>query len=370
MKTSALPLYFASFFFAMSSINAQETFVYNGIERTYFLDMPDLLAPGAPLVFVLHGYTSSAGVIRYYSGWSALAESEGFAVCYPQGTLDDFGISHWNANLGISETDDHGFLVALAEHLQAQHELGTSCTYACGMSNGGYMSYSLACEHPETFRAVGSVTGAMSGYDFVHCNPSEPVPIVHLHGTADLTVGYNTGVGNANWGMAGVPEIIEFWTELMGTTATDEVTLPNQEFPDITSVELIRHHGAPNGQEFHHYRVVGGGHDWFGAWGSQDVQSTEVIWSFFDTHCSGGFSNIEVKETSTPPALFEIHPSQVQMQQSCQLEGLDWQGRLIWILPEVSAGTTLSFREMSGANFIRAINDSGTTQVHRLPFAP
>lgn len=370
MKKAAVLLFFIVLSCAVSPTKAQETFDYDGIERIYYLDMPELLAPGAPLVFVLHGYKGSADIIRFYSGWSALAESEGFAVCYPQGTLDDLGISHWNANLGISDADDHGFLVALAEHLQVQYELGTSCTYACGMSNGGKMSYSLACEHPETFRAVGSVTGAMSGYDFIHCNPSEPVPIVHLHGTADLVVGYNTGVGNANWGMAGVPEIIDFWTELMGTTASDQITLPNQEFLDITTVEMIRYHGAPSGQEFHHYRVVGGGHDWFGAWGSQDVQSTEVIWSFFDTHCSGGFNNIEVAETDGLPALFEIHPRQIQMQQPCQLEGWDWQGRLIWMLPRVSSGTTLSFLEMSGANFIRAINDSGASQVHRLPFVP
>jgi hypothetical protein len=29
-----------------------------------------------------------------------------------------------------------------------------------------------------------------------------------------------------------------------------------------------------------HYKVIGGGHDWFGAWGNMDINSSELIWSF------------------------------------------------------------------------------------------
>ena len=39
-----------------------------------------------------------------------MAEQEGFVAVFPQGTTDQAGTSHWNANLGISTTNDHGFL--------------------------------------------------------------------------------------------------------------------------------------------------------------------------------------------------------------------------------------------------------------------
>ena len=100
-----------------ANAQVEQTFEYNGVERTYYLDLPADLATGAPLVFVLHGYGGSAWGMRNYYGWSTIAANEGVAVCYPQGTDDGGGSPHWNANLGISSTNDHGFLVALAQHL-------------------------------------------------------------------------------------------------------------------------------------------------------------------------------------------------------------------------------------------------------------
>ena len=179
-----------------SILLAQEEFTlsYDGLERTYLLDLPDGEVSGLPLVLVLHGYVSSANIIRGYSGWSDVAENGEAVVCYPQGTSDDLGINHWNANLGISDTDDIGFLSSLVETLQEQYGLSSSCTFTCGMSNGGFMSYTLACERPDLFRAIGSVTGNMSAYDQVNCNPETALPTIHLHGTLDPTVSYNQGV--------------------------------------------------------------------------------------------------------------------------------------------------------------------------------
>ena len=71
---------------------AQETFFHDGLDRSYFLELPDNIEPGAPLVIVLHGYTSGPAVIYSYSGWSAISAAEGVAVCYPEGTLDYFGV--------------------------------------------------------------------------------------------------------------------------------------------------------------------------------------------------------------------------------------------------------------------------------------
>ena len=271
--------------------SAQIEFEHDGLVRTYFMDAPDPIPPGAPIVLVLHGYTSSAALIRTYSNWGDLAEEEGFVAVFPQGTQDNFGVNHWNANTNSSDTDDHSFLVALVQSLQAEYNLSPECTYSCGMSNGGFMSYSLACEHPDVFSAIGSVTGVMSAAD-EGCIPSEVVPVVHLHGTMDSIVPYEGSDINPLGGMD-VPDVIEHWTGLMGTTTIEETPLPNQELIDLTSVDFIRYAGAPGGQEFHHYRVNGGGHAWFGAWGSPDVNSTQVMWDFFSAQCSGAFTDID-----------------------------------------------------------------------------
>lgn len=275
---------------ALQGVRAQGDFVFShdGVERTYLLDLPEVDTEGLPLVMVLHGYVSSAQLIRGYSGWTEIAENGEAVICYPQGTSDDFGINHWNANLGISDTDDIGFLSALVEHLQQMYGLSSDCTFTCGMSNGGFMSYTLACERPDLFRAIGSVTGNMSAYDQLNCDPSNVLPVIHLHGTLDPTVSYNQGVIlDGPWsGGWGVEEVMDFWTGLMGTTQSTEEAVPNTVLLDLTTVDFIRHFGASGGQEFHHYRVNGGLHDWFGAWGNQDIDSTELLWDFFSNVCA------------------------------------------------------------------------------------
>lgn len=341
---------------------SQLTFEYGGETRTYFMDAPNPIPPGAPLVFVLHGYSSSAAVIRTYSGMGALAVEEGFVAVFPQGTPDNNGVPHWNANLGNSVTDDHGFLVALAEHLQDTHGCSPECTYACGMSNGGFMSYSLACQATETFKAIGSVTGSMSTADF-GCTPSEVVPIVHFHGTADMTVSYDNGVGLGGWGDAGVPEIVAHWTGLMGTTTLEESPLPNQETIDLTSVDFLRFSGAPGGQEFHHYRVNGGGHSWFGAFGSPDVDATSVLWAFFQSACAGTFTGVADVEAPRPDWLW-WDGVRLHADRSCSVLGIDLLGRTVWHR-SLSAGENVG--DLDGrAHFIRAEDRQGRTAVIRL----
>ena len=343
---------------AHASAFGQLEFEFGGVTRTYYMEGPDPIPEGAPLVFVLHGYTSSAQLIRAYSGFSPLAQEEGFVAVFPQGTEDIFNIAHWNANLNQSTTNDHGFLVALAQHLQEEHGLSAECTYACGMSNGGFMSYSLACEHPDVFSAIGSVTGSMSATDF-GCVPQQVVPIVHLHGTEDETVLYDTGVGSPGWGSDGVPAIIGHWTGLMGTTTLEETALPNQEAVDATSVDFFRYAGAPGGQEFHHYRVNGGGHDWFGVWGSPDVNATAVLWHFFSAQCNGDFTGIS--EAPVDQALIERQGNSVVLHTEGRIDLFDLQGR--WMGTQHMTPGTRWVPSGTGVRLLHATTQDGRQEV-------
>ncbi|MDB4795853.1 alpha/beta hydrolase-fold protein [Flavobacteriales bacterium] len=344
--------------------SAQMTFEYGGQSREYYLDSPAELDSGAPLVFALHGYGGTAWSMRNFSGWSEVAETEGIMVCYPQGSLDYEGSPHWNANFGISATNDHGFLTALAQHLQTTYFLSPECTYACGMSNGGFMSYSLACNNPETFRAVGSVTGSMGEYDFDNCNPDEIVPIIHFHGTTDYVVSYNNGVGGV-WGDEGVEEIMDLWTGMMGTTQMAETELPNLEAVDESSVDFFRHYGAPGGQEFHHYRVNGGGHDWFGVWGNQDIQATELLWDFFAAHCSGEFTDVE-ESMATASALAFWNGEHVGILADCSLTAWDAQGRRIWQQKQAARGSRIDQSQLQGIMVLQAIGTQGQSTILRI----
>ena len=252
------------------------TFNHNGVERDYILYKPDKLEQKAPLVFVLHGYTSNAETIQWYSGMNNMAEANGFAVCYPQGTPDYGGTTHWNARLNISQTNDIEFLSELAEFLQKEHNLDPGKTFVCGMSNGGYMSYTLACEAPEIFKAIASVTGTMSGYSWENCDPSEPVPVLQISGVDDKIVPID-GSMSAEGGWSGAPhmdKVIDQWSNLNSCTITDSVFLSEK-------TNAYYHRGCTEKHEVWYYKIEDWGHAWPDSYDNTGTNASEVIWLFF-----------------------------------------------------------------------------------------
>ena len=58
--------------------------------------------------------------------------------------------------------------------------------YVAGHSNGGFMSYRLACTHADRIAAIVSLAGATFDTP-ADCSPTEPVAVLQIHGTADDT---------------------------------------------------------------------------------------------------------------------------------------------------------------------------------------
>jgi len=263
------------------------TFDFDGLERAYLLYMPENLPNNAPLVFVLHGYTGSAQGIMAYSEMNEVAEENGFAVCYPQGTTDQYDNSFFNVGYEFQNNptvDDVGFIVALAEYLQDTHQLSTTNTFSTGMSNGGDMSYMLACEASSTFRAIAPVAG-MILYDIYNsCNPENPVPVFETHGTEDDVTYYEGDPDNADgWGAyLDIPSTIDYFVNQNNLTDLEFSDLPNLDPNDGSTIESYIYTSPDSNNEVWLYKVIGGGHDWPGAYGNMDVNISEEIWKFFN----------------------------------------------------------------------------------------
>jgi polyhydroxybutyrate depolymerase len=212
---------------------------------------------------------------------NTLADENGFAVCYPQGSLDFKEITHWNARLDISTTDDIGFLTSLAEYLQSEYGLNEEKTFCCGFSNGGFMSYTLACEEPDVFSAIASVSGTMSGYTWDNRNISEPIPILHIHGVDDEVVPIDGSMSEeGGWGGAPpVGTIINYWVNLNNCTSSET------EFytPNTNATYYI---DGVNGNEVWCYKIDSWGH-WWPSYNpdkpdyNPGINASEVIWEFF-----------------------------------------------------------------------------------------
>ena len=114
---------------------------------------------------------------------------------------------------------------------------GVSGVYFMGHSNGGFMSYRMACEHSDVVDGVLSLAGATFD-DADDCSPEEPVRIIQVHGTADATILYDGGqlVGNRYPSAEGTASR---WASYGGCDATSTAGEPLDLMP-LTGAETTR----------------------------------------------------------------------------------------------------------------------------------
>ena len=273
------------------------------LTRSYLLHVPKQLTHPAPLVIVMHGYTGSADSIMSYSGMNEVADEEGFVVVYPQGTVDQQGNAFFNVGYEFhadASVDDLQFIRDLVAHLQDELTLNPDKVFATGMSNGADMSYLLACQASDIFRAVAPIAGVMMKETFDTCSPSRPLPIFEVHGTNDEVSLFNGDMENSGgWGpYPDLPATIAFWVELNGLTLKQSSNLPNSAANDTSHIVFDRYWSETQDNEVWFYRVVDGGHHWPGvqfdwwrnpmAWwyfrnANQDIDTSRVVWSFFES---------------------------------------------------------------------------------------
>ena len=265
-----------------------KSFIYEfeGLNRRYILHRPKDLKDNSPLIFILHGFGSSATNIMSYSQMNLIADQNGFLVCYPQGSTLLTGQSHWNANLEMSTVNDIDFLSELSNQLSITYKTNEENTFVAGMSNGGFMSYTLGCNKSNVFKAIASVTGTMSGKDWKNCSPVNKIPVLQISGTDDTTVPWD-GSMSTSYGWGGAPHIkkvVEFWGDLNQCDQVEEFDFPDIDNSDKSTVSLTKRKGSSDGNEVWFYTVKGGGHDWPGSWGNKDMSASEEIWKFFKNH--------------------------------------------------------------------------------------
>jgi len=265
-----------------------------GGDRSYRLHIPAGYDPAVPvpLVVALHGGGGNGANLQATVGLDAIADREGFLVVYPDGNgrLED-ALLTWNVGncCGYAldlQVDDVAFIRGLVGHLATSYAIDSDRVYATGMSNGGMMSYRLACQASDLFAAVAPVAGALN----VECEPSEPVSVLAIHGTADQYVLFEGGAPAVSADThertdRSVHYAVTYWAARDGCSLEpirDQTgTVIHEVYPDC---------GAGLGVEL--LAVEGGTHAWPGAGKfssqgdepSQALDASEAMWAFFEVH--------------------------------------------------------------------------------------
>ena len=257
-------------------------FFHDGLNREYIYYSPNGLPSNAPLVFVAHSFGGSAQAIRSSSGMNTIADQNGFAICYPQGTEDNWGDNFWNVGYDFHSgvtIDDIGFLESLASYLQLTHQLSSTNTFFAGMSNGGEMCYVLAFDGSNIFKAFAPVAGTVFSNGLINnlFTPNLPIPFFVTHGDNDNVTFFEGDPNDQYWGSyLSVDTLVNFWVNYNSLS-----NLNIDTFPDINSNGKItishKYTSAISNNQVWLYKHQSG-HNWGD---DGDIVIEQEIWDFF-----------------------------------------------------------------------------------------
>ncbi len=200
-----------------------------GFRRTFRVHVP----PGydgtraMPMVVAIHGAFSSSRKLERESGFSDLADREGFIVLYPN-AIGLFGLlRHWNSGhccgkARRDEIDDVTYVASLVERVRSRLNVDPRRIYVAGYSNGGMLTHRIAATRGPEFAAYAVVSGTIGGEpnkkeaEWILPRPVEAVPILLIHGRADENVPYEGGRGPRSVGDSStisVARSVGLWVE-------------------------------------------------------------------------------------------------------------------------------------------------------------
>lgn len=301
-----------SLLFAQQTLN--ETLFHDGQTRSYTVYVPVSYSANesTPLLFCFHGWTQTVNNFMNTADFRAVADTAGFIVVYPQGSLLN-GNSHWNVGswTSSSSADDVGFVEAIINRVSSNYNISADRIYATGYSNGGYFSFELACQLSEKIAAIGVVSGTMSTETYNACNPSHPTPVITIHGNADEMVQYD---GSSPINSKSVAQVTDYWLSYnnIATEPSEETVLENINRNDGSTIKKFVYAAGDNNVSFEHYKVRNGSHAWPYMDGNPNTRNCDIdahteIWRFVSKYDINGLRVVPNEESERDTSVVEIY---------------------------------------------------------------
>ena len=239
----------------------QARITVNGQSREFLYHVP-ANRPAAPgVVLALHGGRGSgAKFAGQIPSLLSLSDREGFVAVYPSAD------GQWNDGRAAfaGQPEDIDFLRAVIDWTATNLNADRGRVFSTGASNGGGMSYKLACDTPGLVAGIAPIIASFTASLYEACAPAAPTPVAIFNGTDDPLMVYEGGkstspltrfVPNEGDSIVATETTAEFWARVNGCSTSPSVRQLPDTADDGTSVTLLRYC-----DRVLLYRINGGGH--------------------------------------------------------------------------------------------------------------
>jgi len=176
------------------------------------------------------------------------------------------------------------FISTLIDKLVSDYNVDPKKIYLTGMSNGGMMAYRLACEIPEKIAAIAPVSCSMMVEK--PCNPSRPMPVLHIHSVRDTKIPYYGGVGIGGYYFPPVDSVLNVWSIVNACPGGEQVIIDNADY------KFTKWSKCGNDVTIQSYVTQDGGHAWPGGQKTSQrsddpstvISASDVILDFFQMY--------------------------------------------------------------------------------------
>ncbi len=247
--------------------NEKLTLMHAGKNRTYFVHHPPRWKKegSAPAILALHGGGGTGEQFEKSCPLAEASDAAGFVVAYPEGTDKRWADGRPER---VNQADDLGFLKAVREALIHDHGVDPTRVFAAGISNGGAMSFRLACEAADKFRAIAPVVMNLGEVLSTTCKPSRPISVLQIVGDQDKLVPFRGGqitgpLGFKKMGkVLSAQDTLSFWGKTNGCEGEPKSESWDRDPKDATRVTHLTYSKCKNAVTVEQFLIAGGGHTW------------------------------------------------------------------------------------------------------------
>ena len=262
----------------------------NGLERSYVLYIPSGLDPAqpAPVILGFHGGFGSPKDFTRVTDLPTQAGNVGFVVVLPEGYRRSWNAGDCCGPAQRQNIDDVTFIKLLLDDLASVVKIDPRRVFATGFSNGGKLSYRLACELSDRIAAIAPVSGSMG---VSTCTLIQPVSVLHFHGTADRFAPIEGGKGalGSTGALAPVRLGLETFARENHCTPEPQVVYKRGD------MQCETYPNCRGNAEVTLCVIEGMGHQWPGKEilprllgpGTKEISATNLVLAFFKKHERG-----------------------------------------------------------------------------------